>query len=130
MDMKYLLDTNVIIYFLSGSFLNESSLDRLDEICRQGQHISIITKLELLGYNFASAKNESLAKEFVARSNVYQIDDPVSEKIISLRKTRRIKLPDAIIGATAIVNNLNLVTTNISDFKGIDGLSVANPVDW
>jgi len=49
--------------------------------------------------------------------------------VISIRKIHRIKLPDAIIAATALVNGLELVTRNINDFKNIDGLNLINPWD-
>lgn len=39
------------------------------------------------------------------------------------------KLPDAIIAATAILNDCSLVTRNIADFTGLDGLEVLNPFE-
>ena len=46
---------------------------------------------------------------------------------ILIRKSNKIKLPDAIIAATAIVNNITLVTCNSDDFKLINGLKMLNP---
>jgi predicted nucleic acid-binding protein len=40
-----------------------------------------------------------------------------------------IKLADAVIGATALINNLKLATRNVDDFKKIAGLDVVNPFD-
>jgi hypothetical protein len=57
MAISYLFDTNTVIYFLSGTALNESVLDRLDKICEKSPHISIIAKLELIGYNFSNLEN-------------------------------------------------------------------------
>lgn len=130
MVVNYIFDTNTVIYFLSNSSLNDNALEKLDKICAQGQHISVITKLELLGYNFSSFDNESLTKEFIAKSTVYAINEQVEEKTIKLRKSYKIKLPDAIIAATAIVNNLTLITRNTIDFKPIVELKTVNPFEW
>lgn len=130
MVVNYIFDTNTVIYFLSNTSLNDNALEKLDKICAQGQHISIITKLELLGYNFSSFDNESLTKEFIAKSTVYAINEQVEEETIKLRKSYKIKLPDAIIAATAIVNKLTLITRNTIDFKPIVELKTVNPFEW
>ena len=46
---------------------------------------------------------------------------------IALRKEYKIKLPDAIIAATALANDLTIVTNNIKDFSNISGLQLINP---
>ena len=52
----------------------------------------------------------------------------ITEKTIEIRKQAKIKLPDAIIAASALVNNAVLVTANVKDFKMIDGISIINPI--
>ena len=52
----------------------------------------------------------------------------IEKQTILIRKSNKIKLPDAIIAATAIVYNLTLVTRNIDDFKNISGLKIFNPL--
>ena len=54
-------------------------------------------------------------------------NDSVIERTIEIRKHYRIKLPDAVIAATALVNNFTLLTRNIVDFKHIENLNVVNP---
>jgi len=66
-------------------------------------------------------------EEFIALANVIEINKNIIDVTIALRKSHRIKLPDAIIAATAIVNDRQLVTRNISDFSNIKGLKVVNP---
>lgn len=127
--MNYLIDTNVVIYFLSASVLQEKALARLDDIFSSGQQISIVTKLELLGYTFDSSENERATEEFVAKSIGHPIDLKTEREIISLRKSYKIKLPDAIIAATAITNDLVLITSNAADFKSIDKMKIINPFD-
>jgi predicted nucleic acid-binding protein len=53
----------------------------------------------------------------------------IADKVVEIRKKYSIKLPDAIIAATALTNNLSLVTRNTDDFKSIDHLDIINPFD-
>ena len=62
--------------------------------------------------------------DFVSFSDVYPIDKETIDKTIDLRRKYRIKLPDAMIAATAIVNNLTLITHNIKDFQKITELQM------
>ncbi|WP_256565294.1 PIN domain-containing protein [Dyadobacter chenhuakuii] len=50
-------------------------------------------------------------------------------KAAEIRKLHNLKLPDAIIAATAMVYNLTLVTRNTKDFSNISGLTLINPYD-
>lgn len=59
----------------------------------------------------------------------YILDTNVVNKTIELRRKYKKKLPDTIIAATAIVNGLTIATRNVSDFNGIDNLSVWNSWD-
>ena len=58
---------------------------------------------------------------------ILYIDEIIADKTIELRKKYKIKLPDAIIAATAIVYNLILVSLNITDFNKIEGINIINP---
>jgi predicted nucleic acid-binding protein len=58
---------------------------------------------------------------------VFSLDEPVIIKTIQIRKATKAKLPDAIIAATALVNQLVLITRNTKDFTGIDGLKMLDP---
>jgi predicted nucleic acid-binding protein len=66
-------------------------------------------------------------EEFIALANVLEINKEIIQICINLRKSKVIKLPDAIIAATALVSNLTLTTRNLSDFKNIPGLKIINP---
>lgn len=57
------------------------------------------------------------------------ITDAVIEETINIRKAIKIKLPDAIIAATAIVNNLKILTDNTSDFIRVTGLKMTTVKD-
>ncbi len=60
-------------------------------------------------------------------SIVLDLTKEVVDTCIQLRKNNKIKLPDAIIAATALVNNLVLISRNIADFKNIKDLQVLDP---
>ena len=69
-------------------------------------------------------------KEFTSIAIIYdRINREIIETTISIRQKHKIKLPDAIIAATAIVYGLTIATRNISDFKNIEGLNCINPWD-
>lgn len=58
-----------------------------------------------------------------------EIIKPVVDKVIELRKSGSIKIPDAIIAAGAIIHDAKLITRNVSDFKDVMELKVLNPFD-
>ncbi|MCL2327755.1 MAG: type II toxin-antitoxin system VapC family toxin [Bacteroidetes bacterium] len=122
MGQKYLLDTNVVIDFM-GRKLPENAKVFLSEIIDDQINISAINKMELLGFN--SVEPNLIA--FVNFSEIYHIDDEVINKTIELRKKYKIKLPDTIIAATAIVNDFILVSHNFKDFETIQELQFIDP---
>ncbi len=72
-----------------------------------------------------ASSNEMLGN-FIDIANMYGISSNILEKTIELRTNFRIKIPDAIIASTALVNTLTLVTRNTIDFKNIPGLDIMN----
>ena len=124
--MKYLLDTNAVINFL-GASMPDHSMKVMNNIVDRDSIISIITKMETLGFNFKSEDEQLTMEYFVEGSTVLQINNDIVNKTIDIRKTKKLKLPDAIIAATALVYDLTLITRNTSDFEDIQGLKVINP---
>ncbi len=122
----YLLDTNAIINFLDAS-LPASAIQSLNNVVDEQSNVSIITKMEALGFNFKTAVDQAIMEEFVTGSNVLGITDEIADRTILIRKSRKMHLPDAIIAATALVHNLILVTSNNADFRNIPGLQVIDP---
>ena len=119
----YLIDSNVITDYLAGS-LPPDGMKFMHPVIDAVPKLSVITRIEIVGFNSPDA---DLIGDFVANSIVYDLTEAVVLQTIALRKMRRIKLPDAIITATALVHGLKLITQNVSDFSGIKGLSVINP---
>ena len=63
----------------------------------------------------------------INHSILHPIDNKIIEETISIRKTHKIKLPDAIIAATCMVNGLEILTLNTKDFENINKLKVIDP---
>lgn len=109
--VKALFDTNILIDFLNAV---SEARDELQRYPAKG--ISIVTWMEVLAG--APTGLEGPTRAFLDDFDLYPLDAAIAESAVSLRKTRRIKLPDAIIQATAQVHNLLLVTRNTKDFPG------------
>ena len=118
-----IFDTNVLIY-LSKFTLNH------ERILNEETAISIITKIEVLGFQFQNNDEHQLLLAICNELKVIPLTDLIAEETINIRQTHRIKLPDAIIYATALVENVPLLTNNIKDFKSIDrNVKLINPFD-
>lgn len=123
MEERYLIDSNAVIDFCSGK-LSSKGRDLLFNI---NPIISIITNIELFATTKILDSEIKLLKSFVEISIVLSVDNSLLEKTIEIRQKHNIKFPDAIIAATALVNNLILVTRNSKDFENIEGLKSINP---
>jgi hypothetical protein len=109
---RLLLDTNILIY-LSKQQLKIEDFAAEDDVL----FISVITLMEAKGYHFSNKKEETIIGSLCENLIKAYLTDDVIETVISLRKKHNIKLPDAIILATAIENNLQLITRNTKDFE-------------
>lgn len=126
MEQEYLIDTNVIIDYMSER-LTAKALDFLDEVFNATFYISIINKIVLLGFRNLSSSEEKQFQNFIQSANVIYLHDGIVEGTISIRKKTPIKLPDAIIAASAISTDSTLITRNTDDFLKISGLKLLNP---
>jgi predicted nucleic acid-binding protein len=104
-----LLDSNTIIYL-------SKKLIPVDDVFSDKENkyaISVITYMEVLGYDFDAKDEEEFIKEMLSYLDVLYIDESISHKVIEIKRKNKIKLPDAIICATAILNKATLVTNDI-----------------
>jgi hypothetical protein len=110
---KVLFDTNILIDHLSG-------IDRAgDEIRRyQDRAISIITWMEVRAGS--NTEDESRIRAFLTAFRCLPITPEVAERAFVVRKERKLKLPDAIILATAEAADRLLITRNTRDFPADD----------
>ena len=127
MGKGYLIDSNVVIGYLDNK-LPAQATKMMNSIIDDTPNISVITKIEILRFNTREEPYKVL-QDFVNESTVLGLSDEIVDYTISICKSHRIKLPDAIIAATTIVHDLALLTRNIADFKNINKLDLLNPWD-
>ncbi len=125
MGQRYLIDTNVVIEYLENKLPHAASavLDNIDI------QISVISRMELLGWRKATEAQLQVLNGFIDSSYVCGLTEETILKTIEIRKNYAVKLPDAIIAATAMANNSILLTRNIEDFKKITALTCINPYE-
>ena len=127
MGVKYLWDTNTVIYYLQQQFpLGGERF--MDELLKDEQPIiSAITEIELLCWKTLTTEDLELLHSFISDVLVIELEQPIKLKTADIRKAHKIKLPDAIIAATALVYDLTLLSRNTVDFNSIEGIKIINP---
>jgi hypothetical protein len=102
-----LLDSNIVIY------LSQKKL-AIDEVFEEDKtySISIITYMEILSYNFIDKEEEAFIHKLLSLFKIIDINKKIADKVIRLKKSRKIKLPDAIIVSTALETNSTLYTND------------------
>jgi predicted nucleic acid-binding protein len=124
MGEKYLIDSNSVVDYL-GKKLPDSGMVFMNPIIDAVANISVITKIEVLGFRMTENEHEKLLEDFMHDAVVLALNDLVIDKTIQIRREHKIKLPDAIIAATALVYDFTLITRNTTDFTDI--CKVINP---
>jgi predicted nucleic acid-binding protein len=110
--VKALFDTNILIDYLNGIPAAKTELDRYAG--KDDKAISVVTWMEVLVGT--TPETDSATRGFLAGFQSLPIDALVASRSVDIRKNHKIKLPDAIVWATAQVNNRILVTRNTKDF--------------
>lgn len=113
--MKYLLDTNVLIGQMKTPLLSPPS--RVNVYA-----ISVITEAEVWRLPGLGSREERLINDLLSLLTIVPIDSTIARTAAQLGRTRKTRLPDLLIAATAIEHDLPLITRNIKDFRGIPGL--------
>ena len=126
MEERYLIDTSAVIKYLNAT-LPASGLRLIDEIIDTESVISLITEIELRVWEPTDATDKEIYELFVNGSTVLDLNRDIVDQTIEVRKKYRLKLPDAFIAATAIVNNFTLIADNDKDFRKVDILKYINP---
>jgi len=129
MGARYILDTNIIIYYLKGQMPSNTAIFIEKKLFLENPNLSVITEIELLGWEKASDGQIEVLRDFIKNSNVLELDENVKNKAIEIKRNYKIKLPDAVIAATALVYDLELITRNVKDFESIVELKIKNPWD-
>ncbi len=113
---SFLVDTNMLILLING---NDRVAELLDG-CRL--NVSFITELELLSAQGLQQSQIKTIENLLADCIIVDINPRIKNSAISLRRKNRIKLPDAIIAATAITLEIPLLTAD-KGFKPLDDLT-------
>ncbi len=128
MAKRYLIDSNVIIDY-SASRLPLLGSDFVEHLFNTDFLISVAVKIEVLGFDDIPSKMKAM-EDFIGMATVMALDEIVTQKAIMLRrKYKKLKLGDAIIAATVLVNGFILISRNTKDFENIGGLSCINPYE-
>jgi predicted nucleic acid-binding protein len=110
--VKALFDTNILIDYLNGIEAAKTELDRYTG--KDDKAISVITWMEVLVGT--TPETDNATRGFLAGFQSLAIDALVASRSVEIRKTHKIKLPDAIVWASAQVHDRILVTRNTKDF--------------
>lgn len=109
--MKAVFDTNILIDYLNGIGAAKEELDRYST-----RLISIITWIEVMT-GVSAADEERVVRGFLGFFEVVNLSADIAGETITLRKSHRMRIPDAIVYATARIQGCNLVSRNTKDFK-------------
>ena len=110
---KILLDTNIILYLLEGNQELANLLNGME------LYISVISEIELLGYQNISKEEMLKVKLFLDECQIIPLHNEIKDNCIELKQKHKIKTPDAIVASTATYLNMPLLTAD----KGFENLS-------
>jgi predicted nucleic acid-binding protein len=106
---KIIFDTCAAILFLKGEY-EPTSLGF--DIDKAKQYISVITRMEIMAKRNMTPEEEQVIHDFIADVTVVPLDETVEQKAIELRRSTKLKLPDCIVAATAIILDAVLLTAD------------------
>ncbi|MHB9147787.1 MAG: type II toxin-antitoxin system VapC family toxin [Candidatus Amoebophilus sp.] len=122
---QYLIDNNVISSYLEGNF-KESAIQFISEVIDQGPNLSVITEIEALSWINPDKSKEAILQAFIEEANILYITHDIVKECVRIRRNKKMKTPDALIAATAIIYNMILLTSD-TDFNNIPTLQVVDP---
>ena len=118
-----LIDSNILIYACSPGYSEVR-----DFIRQTDPKVSIISKVETIGYHGLRGENERLLYALFSIATVLGVTEKIVAHAIRLRQSKSMSLGDSLIAGTALVHEYDLVTRNVDDFEWIEELTVVNPL--
>lgn len=104
--IDFVYDTNIFIYIMQGN-LNVSHFSNTDSFA-----FSVISRMELLGKFNIGEREKNTVTELLSLGYCFELNEEIQQKAIELKQKYKLKLPDAIIAASAIRNELPLVSAD------------------
>ena len=126
MGKGYLIDSNIISKY-SNNLISEQGCLFLEDIFDTEILISFITRIEVLVYSPSEDSVKLIVNSILEASSQLLMSEEILLKTVEIRRKAKIKLPDAIIAATAIIHNLTLLSDNDNDFLKVGKLKYINP---
>lgn len=103
--IEFIADTNALIYFLEGnSCMLPYATKKLG--------FSIISEMELLSFSGITQEEETGVKTLLSDCSRFHLTEEIKDKTIEIRRKYKTKIPDAIVAATAIINNIPLISAD------------------
>lgn len=128
MGQRFLIDTNILIYLVKLEIPEDKTL-LIQKIIESSFNISLVTKIEFLGWNKHTIKGLLLSKDLISKANIIDIDNTIADQAIEIKQKTNLKLGDSVIAATTLINNLTLVSRNTKDFTKVPDLKLYNPFE-
>lgn len=114
-----LIDSNIIIY---TGLVNQGRLRKW--LKNYSPVVSAVSQIEVLGYRKLTEKDKHYFEAFFNNLKVIPINENVIKEAIALRQIKSMSLGDSIIAATAIIENIPLLTANSKDFSSVKNIEL------
>jgi predicted nucleic acid-binding protein len=125
-DNRYLLDTNIFIYYFNGETVVQPIVEDIIAGNATGFYCPV-SWVELLCYPALTEAEAKQIRAFLRSLTCVALTESILDRTAQIRRDHRTALPDAMIAACALEIKSTLVTRNMQDFQQINGLSVINP---
>jgi predicted nucleic acid-binding protein len=113
--IDFVADTNILLYTLEGH-------SGIESLLHYSFAVSVISEIELLGKHEITSEETRIIAELLSDCSLIELNNPIKNRAIQLRQKQKIKLPDALIAATAIELQIPLVTAD-KRLERIEGLN-------
>ncbi len=123
---KAILDSNSIIFLSKGKIDLAKLRSKYSKF-----YVSIITYMEVYAYDFTVQTEKDLIDAFFGTVEIIEINREIADQAIIYRKnkSKKIKLPDAIISASAKYASADLLTDDWDDFQNVDSTVAVKDID-
>jgi hypothetical protein len=122
-----LIDSNIVI--MASKLQHAKLLSKLKENEAKIK-VSIITKIEVLGYHQLKQVQKKFLENFFNAITVLPLNDQVVNFAIEIRQKKPVSLADSLIAATALAQDLELLTENIKDYRSIQDLRLLSAIEY